>query len=328
MEIREYRYTFLKFVKDWMLVFAMIAGASAYLIYHAIPSIHSAGPVLEVIAKKVQPLLLFCMLFLCFCKIEPRQMRPRRWQLWLLLVQGGFFAVLAFILYLFPDISIRWGLESFMLCMICPTATACAVVTGKLGGNMADVMTYTVLINLLVAVAVPLVVPLLYPGELSFWTASLKIMGKVFPLLIMPCLAAWFVRYIMPRFHAWLMRFPDLAFYLWTVSLTLAMLMSTRAIVLNEDSAPALLQIGTASLLACAFQFWAGKAIGSRYGSRITAGQALGQKNTVFSIWMGYTFLNPIVSVAGGFYTIWHNVFNSWQLYRKRISGFQQRGVD
>ena len=50
----------------------------------------------------------------------------------------------------------------------------------------------------------------------------------------------------------------------------------------------------------------------------LTAGQALGQKNTVFAIWMGYTFMDPVTSVAGGFYSIWHNCFNTWQLYRRR----------
>ena len=65
-------------------------------------------------------------------------------------------------------------------------------------------------------------------------------------------------------------------------------------------------------------QFWAGKKIGAAYGCKISAGQALGQKNTVFGIWMGYTFLDPVVSVSGGFYSLWHNCFNSWQLYRRR----------
>ncbi|MCI6725792.1 MAG: transporter, partial [Bacteroidales bacterium] len=46
--------------------------------------------------------------------------------------------------------------------------------------------------------------------------------------------------------------------------------------------------------------------------------QALGQKNTVFAIWMGYTFLTPVSSLAGGFYSIWHNIFNAWQLDRQR----------
>ena len=61
-----YRYTFVKFLRDWALIIGMIVGASLYLVYHAIPALHSAGPVLESIVKELQPLLLFAMLFLSF----------------------------------------------------------------------------------------------------------------------------------------------------------------------------------------------------------------------------------------------------------------------
>ena len=167
-----YRYTFVKFLKDWALIIGMIVGASCYLIYHAIPALHPAGPVLERIVKEVQPALLFVMLFLSFCKIEPHQMRPHRWMGWLLLVQGGLFVGLSLLLIFFPDLPLRLGIEAAMLCLICPTATACAVVTGKLGGNMAGVVTYTVLINLMVAVLVPLMVPLIHPmAGLTFYEA-------------------------------------------------------------------------------------------------------------------------------------------------------------
>ena len=323
----EYRYTLVKFLRDWALIIGMIVGASLYLVYHAIPALHPAGPVLEQIAKRVQPVLLFIMLFLSFCRIEPQQMRPHKWMLWLLLIQAGLFVGLALVLLRWPEIPARRALEAAMLCLICPTATACAVVTGKLGGNMAGVVTYTVLINLVVAVLVPLMVPLIHPMEgLTFSEAFLRILAKVFPLLILPALLAWLVRYLLPKFHAWLMRFPDLAFYIWAVSLTLAILMSTRAIVQN-GAGGVLWGIGAASLLSCIFQFWLGRRIGRRYGCPISAGQALGQKNTVFGIWMGYTFLDPVVSVAGGFYTIWHNVFNTYQMYRKRKREESRNGV-
>lgn len=320
-----YRYTLKKFLRDWMLIIGMIAGASAYLLYHAVPALHPAGPVLLVLCRKIQPVLLFLMLFLSFCKIEPRQMRLHGWMGWLLLIQGGLFTLLALLLAFVPGIPLRAGVEAAMLCLICPTATACAVVTGKLGGNMAGVVTYTVLINLLVSVLVPLLVPLIHPMEgLSFFSAFLKILSKVFPLLIMPCLLAWLIRWLLPGLHSRLLRYTDASFYIWAVSLTLAILMSTRAIVQNEGSPWILAEIGVASLLACIFQFWAGRRIGSRYGCHISAGQALGQKNTVFGIWMGYTFLTPVISVAGGFYSIWHNVFNSWQLYRKRVGKLEK----
>lgn len=324
----EYKYTFKKFFRDWSLVFGMIAGAGLYLIYHSIPSIHTAGPVLEVICKRLQPILLFCMLFLSFCKIEPHQMRPHTWQAWLLLVQVACFALIGgleiwalhsgtpFAEWLTAH---RVPLEAALICIICPTATACAVVTGKLGGNMAGVVTYTVIINIIVAILIPLFVPIIYPiGGMSFGMAFSKILAKVFPLLIMPCITAWLIRYLMPEFHKWLLKYTGLSFDIWIVSLALAILMTTRAIMQYDGSYKVLFEIAVVTIICCFLQFWAGKRIGSKYGCRISAGQALAQKNTVFGIWIGYTFFNPLTSVACGFYIIWQNSFNSWQMYRRR----------
>lgn len=317
----------IKFLKDWMLVIGMISGAGAYLIYMQIPSIHSAGPVLEAICRRAQPILLFLMLFISFSRIEPKQLQPAKWHLKDLLIQVLVFLALCFtVIWAIHNTSpaAAWIIrhrvlfETAMLCMICPTATACAVVTGKLGGDMAQVVMYTILINLIVSVVVPLTVPLLYPqAGITFIAAFCRILAKVFPLLILPCLTAWTVRWIMPRFHDWIASRINLSFYLWSVALTIAVMMSTRAIVKSQVGFWMLLGIAIVSLACCIFQFWTGRLIGKRCGSRIEASQALGQKNTVFGIWMGYTFWNPLVSVAGGFYTIWHNVHNTRQLYKK-----------
>ena len=316
----------LKFLKDWMLVIGMISGAGAYLIYMQIPAIHTAGPVLETICRKTQPILLFLMLFISFSRIEPRQLRPHRWHLSDLLIQLSAFILLSgAVIWAMHSSSAAaaWILrhrvlfESAMLCMICPTATACAVVTGKLGGDMSQVVMYTIIINLAVSVVVPLTVPMLYPqADITFIAAFCRILAKVFPLLILPCLTAWAVRYLMPRFHKWIASKINMSFYLWSVALTLAILMSTRAIIHSSCSIWTLTGIALVSLICCAFQFGIGRRIGSKNGSRIEASQAFGQKNTVFGIWMGYTFWNPLVSVAGGFYTIWHNIHNTRQLYK------------
>ena len=47
---------------------------------------------------------------------------------------------------------------------------------------------------------------------------------------------------------------------------------------------------------------------------KVTAGQSMGQKNTVFAIWLAYTFMTPETAIVGGLYSIWHNIYNSWQL--------------
>ena len=343
-----------------MLPIAMVTGASIYLLYHMMPEpVHKAGPFLAAGLSVLQPLLIFAMLFLTFCRIEPRDLKPHRWHWWLLLIQGGSFVALAFVILGL----VRWFpgdhqakiilIESAMLCMICPTAKAAAVVTRQLGGDVAVITTYVFLINLLAAVLVPLIVPMIQPvAGMSFWDAFRLILAKVFPLLITPCLAAWLVRYLLPKAHSWLLKYQDLPFYIWAVALTLAIAVTVKAIVHSTLSLKLLLMMSAVSLVCCAFQFALGRFVGAHYrphrsparhrrhqkyqnvdnaveasrmyeveamakeARKVTAGQSLGQKNTVFAIWLAYTFMTPETAIIGGLYSVWHNLYNSWQLYR------------
>lgn len=71
------------------------------------------------------------------------------------------------------DVAYREVFEGAMVCLICPTATAAAVITGKLGGSVSALTTYTLLSNILAAVAVPLLFPLVEPhADLSFLLLS------------------------------------------------------------------------------------------------------------------------------------------------------------
>lgn len=318
----------VSFVKDWMLVISMTCGVLAYLIYHNVPSpaLHSLGPALESFCHFVQPMLLFLMLFLNFSKVEPRQMKPRRWHLYGVLIQSVLFIAPVLLIVLAAKsggafaawvLDNRIVLEAAMLCFVCPTATAAGVVTDKLGGNIADVVTYTVIVNMAVAVEIPAMIPLIYPSAgISFGMMFSRILAKVFPLLIMPCILAWVVRYLMPSFHKWVVVHAGASFYIWAFSLCMAIAVSTRYIVTSGATPRLLAEMFAVSAAACVLQFHLGKKIGTPCGCRMTAGQSLGQKNTVFSIWMGYTFLEPVTSVVGGFYSICHNAYNSWQLYR------------
>ena len=328
-------------LKEWMLPIAMTTGVLIYLLYHIMPEpIHRAGPILDVFVGIIQPLLIFSMLFLTFCHIEPKDLKPHRWHWWLLLIQGGFFVVLglvaALLNKLIPDGADNAIvlIESAMLCFITPTATAAAVVTRKLKGDVPGITTYIVLINILTALLVPLILPIAHPStNMDFWTSFGLIVAKVFPLLITPCLCAWIVRYMFPRVHRKLLQYPDLAFYIWSVALTLAIAVTTKSIVHSSMHIGLLLSMAVVSLVCCIFQFSAGRYVGSRYQPRrqpenedvvergrsirtVTAGQSLGQKNTIFAIWMAYTFMTPETAIIGGFYSIWHNIYNSWQLYR------------
>jgi len=69
-------------------------------------------------------------------------------------------------------------------------------------------------------------------------------------------------------------------------------------------------------------QFSIGKWVGGFYGERVSAGQALGQKNTIVGIWLTVTFLNPVAAVAPGAYVLWQNLVNSWQIWCKEKYGY------
>jgi BASS family bile acid:Na+ symporter len=298
----------------------MAAGVAAYFIFAAL----HLPPAAHVVANKVvgflQPALLFCMLFLSFSKIDPKTVRFRPWHLWMLLIQGGIYVLMVLLLYItdFSE-SVDILIESFMLCMICPTATAAVVVTDKLGGDMASTVTYTMLINVLTAFLISVSVPLLNPDTtMSFGQALGTMMGKVFSVLVLPLILAVLVRYFLPKVNRLVCKPKDLAFYLWTICLALALALTTRSLVHTDIAWYFIVGIGVISALTCVLQFALGHKIGERYSDRVTAGQSFGQKNTMFLIWVAYTFMNPVTSLAGGLYSIWHNLYNSWQLYRER----------
>ena len=307
----------IRFLKNWTLPVAMTVGIAAYFIAVRVPFLKNHGQEVMATISVVQPVLIFLMLFITFCKINLSQLRLRSWHLGLLLFQALTFVIAAAILLCHTGEATRVAVEGTMLCLICPTATAGAVVTARLGGDAAGLTTYTILINILVAVLVPLVGPLIHPHpELGFVSSFFLIMGKVFPMLICPLFAAMLLRLLAPKVVAFLTAQKNLAFYLWAVALALALAVTARSLVHSEVAVSEIVWIGVGSLLACVVQFAFGRYWGKKHGEPIAAAQSLGQKNTVFAIWMGYTFFTPVTAVAGGFYSIWHNVFNSWQLYR------------
>lgn len=116
----------------------------------------------------------FAQLLLTFCKVEVRDLKPKGWHGWLLLFQTAACLVVAALLVCCPmEEMYREVFEGAMVCLICPTATAAAVITGKLGGSASSLTTYTLLSNLLAAVVVPLVFPWVEPhADVTFLRLS------------------------------------------------------------------------------------------------------------------------------------------------------------
>ena len=309
----------ISYIKNWILPISMLLGVVSYLLCDALPlTIETRHLMTETVAV-VQPVLIFAMLFLTFCKIKFGELHFCHWHIGLLLIQSISFIVGAILCTHIQSFEWKLFVESFIICMICPTATAAAVVTSKLGGNPATLTTYTILINLVTALVLPTFVPMIHPSaEHTFLLSFLTIIIKVFPFLFGPFLLAMILRRFNHNLTDSLAKYHNLAFYLWAVALALAIAVTTKTISHTHCPISFIIIIACASALSCAMQFALGRHIGKKHREPISATQSLGQKNTVFAIWAGFTFMTPITSLAGGFYSIWHNVYNSWQLYRQR----------
>ncbi len=312
----------LQFIKNWTLPLAMLAGVIGYFCFATFDFLTPTRPVVKILIAWLTLFLIFAQLLLTFCKVEVKELVPQCWQGWLLIVQFLSCLLVACLLLFLPlDEYWRAALQGAMVCLICPTATAAAVITGKLGGSAAALTTYTLLSNLLAAIMVPLVFPLVEPTDIAFGESFLRILGKVFPLLLFPFFTAVLLRRFFPSVHRFLVGLKDMAFYLWALALIIVMGQTTRSVVEGNISVGEELLIAFWALVVCVWQFWLGKYIGGRHDNRISGGQALGQKNTVLAIWMAYTYLNPASAIAPGSYVVWQNIINSWQLWKKRRNG-------
>jgi BASS family bile acid:Na+ symporter len=106
------------------------------------------------------------------------------------------------------------------------------------------------------------------------------------------------------------------SFPLWLASLYLISAKASHFIRNQYAGAPSILvTIALVSLGICALNFALGAWLGGRH-FRLEASQALGQKNLAFVIWIALTFLNPLVAMGPTFYILYHNLYNSWLIYR------------
>lgn len=125
----------IRFLKNWTLPFAMIAGTLGYFFFAKISLMAPAKPYINGLVAFLTPALIFAQLLLTFCKVEVRELKPKSWHGWLLLFQTVSCLVVAMLLVFCPmEETYREVFEAAMVCLICPTATAAAVITGKLGG--------------------------------------------------------------------------------------------------------------------------------------------------------------------------------------------------
>lgn len=308
----------IKFIKTWTLPLSITFGAVIYLIFAFTPCLLSAAMLFAPFFNAILPLFMFLVLFVTFCKVDFKKLRVTRWHGYALVAQ---FSIILILLAL----TLLWGksgsrlvfCESILICVICPCATAAAVVTQKLGGSIEEMTTYTYVSNFFSSILIPICLPLVDTSlHISFLSAFLKILYQVLLVLVLPMFLAYVVKKSMKNIHRKIVSVKDLSYYLWACSLLIVSGTTIKNIVHAQASVLFLLLIAVAGLVVCFVQFMVGRSIGLRFNRRLEAGQGLGQKNTAFAIWIANAYLTPLSTVGPGCYILWQNIINSIEITR------------
>lgn len=292
----------IRFIKSYMLPIAMCLGILFYKFFTQF--------------SIITPYLIFAMLFITYCKISIKEIRFEKFHFFLLAIQlFGSIAVYFALVGINPLVA-----QGSMICLLAPTATSAAVITGMLGGSIASLTAYSILSNLCVAIFAPVIFSFI--GEhtdMTFFQSFFYILKEVFPLLILPLVFAFLLEKLAPKVKSKIKELHGWSFYLWALALTIVV-GKTVSFVMKQSASHYAIEVAMAActFVICIGQFIAGRRIGRRYDKTVTGGQGLGQKNTVLTIWMALSYLDPISSIGPGAYVLWQNMVNSYQLWRKQ----------
>lgn len=313
----------LRFLRNWTLPVSIASGIAIYLVFALVPALDGAAWVCGPICDRILPLFMFLILFVTFCKVDFRRLIPVRWMLWVGVVQVLFVALLTLLVVEYrPKDNSLIIVEAIITSIIAPVAAAAPVVTAKLGGKLEQMTTYTFISNFITALLIPVCFPLIdKAANVSFLTAFLTILHEVCMVLVLPMLLAYIVKHGMKRLHRWVVSINDLSYYMWGGSLLIVSGTTAKNIAHADTSLTFLLIIALLGLVLCVIQFAVGRFIGHYFGATTESGQALGQKNTAFAIWIAYTYLNPLSSIGPGCYILWQNIINSVEIWlcRRRL---------
>lgn len=312
----------ISFFKRFSLPVSLLVGIVFYLMFSRIDILVPVGDVAGPLLLDIMPVVLFTILYVTFCKIQIKEMKPRTWHFILQGIRIVLSGIFVWLITLTSDADTKLVLEGVFICIICPTAAAAPVVTEKLGGSIGSLTIYTIIANVVTTIIIPLFFPMVEKSaDMSFIFAVLMVLKNVTLVLVVPLALALISRKVIPSFTTYLAKKKNLGFYLWCINLSIVSGVTVRNILQSTVSGTSLVLLLVLPLFVTVAQFAIGKAVGRPFGDSISAGQALGQKNTVVGIWLTISFLNPLAAVAPGAYVLWQNMVNAWQLWYKEKYG-------
>ena len=110
----------LRLIRLNILAIAISVGVGTYFLFHYVTFLEPIKYPIKHFVDGLVPWLIFTMLFIAFCKVEVRKMRPRRWHFVLVGIQFAVPLVLVLLLRYYPEAvgSIDLELEGVIACFV------------------------------------------------------------------------------------------------------------------------------------------------------------------------------------------------------------------
>ncbi len=272
--------------------------------------------VLGIIFPQFHPLsvyiqyLLMIMLFFAFLDINIHPQSFHKGVIWVVLAN----IAVAFTAYLIlRPFDLNLALAAFIT-GIAPTAIAAPVIISFIQGQVEYVVGAVLLSNVVMSLVLPIALPFVVGDivQISVW----QVLQPVLVTMFVPLLLARLANQLPGKTQSVIRRGKTFSFALWLFAL-FVMCAKAGDFLRNDVSASArtVLSIALISLVICVVNFVLGAALGGER-FRQESSQSLGQKNNSFVIWIALTFINPLVAMGPTFYILYHNLYNSWQIYR------------
>lgn len=206
---------------------------------------------------------------------------------------------------------------ALFLTSVTPTASVAPAIVSFLGGKVEYVTFSVILTNCAMAVVLPFLLPHLVELEAEIPVADILV--PTMQIVIAPLLGVLLLRKYWPSAASGILRFKSISFYFFMLNVYIA---TSKATYFVRFEAPPeaytqVAWIGAGSLAICILSFGLGRWLG-RPDLKEEASQSLGRKNTMFTVWLSLTYLNPMTALGPMFYIIWHNTYSSFQFFRTK----------
>ncbi len=262
--------------------------------------------------RPLLPVGIALMLTITFLGMDTARLKPQRKHITVIVAIYAIAMLAWYGVYLagYPVLA-----EAPFFCAATPIASASPIIVSLLKGDVEFSTTAMVLSQVVFCLVMPMLLPLVVQGE-GVGYAELAILAayQIATVLVAPAVIACALRLLYPPCRSWSAKLRDVSLGIWVFNLVIVASSGVERLLQARTSLWDMLPIMVAAAILCAFCFFFGYRLGTPNLKR-ECSQALGQKNTILSLYMAtQSYAAPLAYLGPLIYVFCHNIANAVQI--------------